>query len=53
MLEVCQKNEVKSNEPLKMLFKDEVRRVGKSLGIDKNLLSRHPFQAWFSNKNSR
>ena len=30
-------------EPLKMLFKDEVRRVGKSLGIDKNLLSRHPF----------
>ena len=30
-------------EPLKMLFKDEVRRVGNSLGIDKNLLSRHPF----------
>ena len=30
-------------EPLKMLFKDEVRRVGKSLGINKNLLSRHPF----------
>ncbi|NVO02930.1 MAG: glutamine-hydrolyzing GMP synthase [Bacteroidetes bacterium] len=30
-------------EPLKSLFKDEVRRVGKTLGIDNNLLSRHPF----------
>ncbi len=30
-------------EPLKMLFKDEVRRVGASLGIDKALLGRHPF----------
>ena len=30
-------------EPLKMLFKDEVRRVGKSLGIDSKLLKRHPF----------
>ena len=30
-------------EPLKMLFKDEVRRVGAELGIDKNLLGRHPF----------
>ena len=30
-------------EPLKMLFKDEVRRVGKSLGIDGELLGRHPF----------
>jgi GMP synthase (glutamine-hydrolysing) len=30
-------------EPLKMLFKDEVRRVGKSLGIDDELLGRHPF----------
>jgi GMP synthase (glutamine-hydrolysing) len=30
-------------EPLKMLFKDEVRRVGSSLGIEKKLLSRHPF----------
>ncbi len=30
-------------EPLKMLFKDEVRRVGKSLGIDAELLGRHPF----------
>ena len=30
-------------EPLKMLFKDEVRRVGASLKIDQNLLKRHPF----------
>ncbi|MFP2996645.1 glutamine-hydrolyzing GMP synthase [Spongiivirga sp. MCCC 1A20706] len=30
-------------EPLKMLFKDEVRRVGASLGIDPELLGRHPF----------
>ena len=30
-------------EPLRMLFKDEVRRVGKSLGISDELLGRHPF----------
>ncbi len=30
-------------EPLRMLFKDEVRRVGASLGIDAVLLGRHPF----------
>jgi len=30
-------------EPLKALFKDEVRRVGASLGIDQELLGRHPF----------
>ena len=30
-------------EPLRLLFKDEVRRVGKSLGIDPQLLGRHPF----------
>lgn len=30
-------------EPLRMLFKDEVRRVGKTLGIDPELLGRHPF----------
>jgi GMP synthase (glutamine-hydrolysing) len=30
-------------EPLNALFKDEVRRIGKSLGIDKKLLARHPF----------
>ena len=30
-------------EPLRMIFKDEVRRVGASLGIDAALLGRHPF----------
>lgn len=30
-------------EPLRLLFKDEVRRVGKALGIDPALLGRHPF----------
>ncbi|MFT5437368.1 MAG: GMP synthase (glutamine-hydrolyzing), partial [Ulvibacter sp.] len=30
-------------EPLRMLFKDEVRRVGKQMGIDAELLGRHPF----------
>ena len=30
-------------EPLKTLFKDEVRRIGKSMGIDAELLGRHPF----------
>jgi GMP synthase (glutamine-hydrolysing) len=30
-------------EPLRMLFKDEVRRVGRTLGIDDALLGRHPF----------
>lgn len=30
-------------EPLRMLFKDEVRRVGAEMGIDPELLGRHPF----------
>lgn len=30
-------------EPLRMIFKDEVRRVGATLGIDSELLGRHPF----------
>jgi GMP synthase (glutamine-hydrolysing) len=30
-------------EPLKLLFKDEVRRVGLKLGISGNLIHRHPF----------
>ncbi|MFI8604354.1 glutamine-hydrolyzing GMP synthase [Cellulophaga baltica] len=30
-------------EPLRMLFKDEVRRVGASMGLDPLLLGRHPF----------
>jgi GMP synthase (glutamine-hydrolysing) len=30
-------------EPLRSLFKDEVRAVGKSLGISKEIIGRHPF----------
>lgn len=30
-------------EPLRLLFKDEVRRVGKALGIPQAILGRHPF----------
>ena len=30
-------------EPLKWLFKDEVRRVGRQLGIPQHLIGRHPF----------
>jgi GMP synthase (glutamine-hydrolysing) len=30
-------------EPLRLLFKDEVRRIGKTLHIDDAILSRHPF----------
>lgn len=30
-------------EPLRWLFKDEVRRVGRSLGIPEHLIGRHPF----------
>jgi GMP synthase (glutamine-hydrolysing) len=30
-------------EPLRLLFKDEVRRVGKSMGMPANILGRHPF----------
>ena len=30
-------------EPLRLLFKDEVRRVGRELGISPKLIGRHPF----------
>ncbi|MEN9303686.1 MAG: hypothetical protein RL264_2115 [Bacteroidota bacterium] len=30
-------------EPLRLLFKDEVRRIGRSLKIDDQILGRHPF----------
>ena len=30
-------------EPIRWLFKDEVRRVGRSLGMPEHLITRHPF----------
>ncbi|MCW5923664.1 MAG: glutamine-hydrolyzing GMP synthase [Saprospiraceae bacterium] len=38
-----EKLKLKIVEPLRMLFKDEVRRVGKELGVPPNILNRHPF----------
>ena len=38
-----EKMHLKVVEPLKSLFKDEVRKVGKELGIDDVILNRHPF----------
>jgi len=38
-----EKMKLKIVEPLNLLFKDEVRRVGKALEIDPSILGRHPF----------
>lgn len=38
-----EKLKLKIVEPLRMLFKDEVRKVGKTLGINPEILGRHPF----------
>lgn len=38
-----EKMNLKIVEPLRLLFKDEVRRVGRELGLDPLLLGRHPF----------
>lgn len=38
-----EKLHLKLLEPLRMLFKDEVRKVGEFLGIPENILKRHPF----------
>jgi len=38
-----EKMKLKVVEPLNLLFKDEVRRVGRALGIKDELLGRHPF----------
>ena len=37
------KMNLKVVEPLRLLFKDEVRRVGRELGIPASLIGRHPF----------
>ncbi len=38
-----EKMNLKLVEPLRLLFKDEVRRVGRELGISPKLIGRHPF----------
>lgn len=38
-----EKMKLKVVEPLNTLFKDEVRLVGKTLGLDPSILGRHPF----------
>jgi len=38
-----EKMHMKVVEPLRTLFKDEVRLVGKTLGVDPAILGRHPF----------
>lgn len=38
-----EKMKLKVVEPLRLLFKDEVRRVGVALGLKPSLLGRHPF----------
>ncbi len=38
-----EKMHLKVVEPLKFLFKDEVRKVGKALELDPDILGRHPF----------
>ena len=37
------KLKLKIIEPLRALFKDEVRKVGRALGLPENILKRHPF----------
>ena len=38
-----EKMQLKLCEPLRWLFKDEVRRVGRQLGMPEHLINRHPF----------
>lgn len=38
-----EKMNLKIVEPLRLLFKDEVRRIGAAMDVPKNILSRHPF----------
>ncbi|MCI1720666.1 MAG: glutamine-hydrolyzing GMP synthase [Bacteroidales bacterium] len=38
-----EKMNLKIVEPLRSLFKDEVRRTGRALGIKREVISRHPF----------
>ena len=46
------KMKLKLVEPFKEMFKDEVRILGKQLGIDKKFIKTPISWTWFSNKNS-
>ena len=37
------KMNLKLIEPLRLLFKDEVREIGRELGINEKVIGRHPF----------
>ena len=37
------KDEIEIDKRLRMLFKDEVRILGDSVGLSKDIISRHPF----------
>jgi len=43
MWEVYQKNELKTHRTLERFFKDEVRVLGKSIGLSKSIANKHPF----------
>lgn len=38
-----EKMNLKIVEPLRLLFKDEVRRIGRAMGVPADILARHPF----------
>ncbi|MFZ9470593.1 MAG: GMP synthase (glutamine-hydrolyzing), partial [Rickettsiales bacterium] len=38
-----EKMKLKLLEPVRMLFKDEVRALGRELGVSENIVGRHPF----------
>jgi GMP synthase (glutamine-hydrolysing) len=38
-----EKMQLKLVEPLRLLFKDEVRKIGRELGMAEHLIDRHPF----------
>lgn len=38
-----EKMNLKIVEPLRLLFKDEVRRIGRAMGVPSDILARHPF----------
>ena len=37
--------QLKLLEPFRICFKDEVRKIGKAIGLPSEIVERHPFQA--------